>query len=258
MKKILTLLGALSIFVVAATAQVSDDIADKCYKIMEEGQEIQAYHGDYSATISLVVEKPERPKEHLQYKIFERTDGKMMTIVQLFPDADKGKGYLRNDDNIWSYDPISRKFTHTSIKEALGDSDVKLDDIEKNTKYWRENYEVFSYEEGTLGKYPVDIIVLKAKTKEPSYAKTKYWVRKDIPLVLKQEDYSGSDRLMRTTLVPKWSKVEVRGKVGYVATQAILRDELNKGERSQQVLSDLTFDTLPDKIFTKAYLEGLN
>ena len=258
MKKILTILVAAVLITTAAAAQVSADVAEKCFKIMDESREVQAYHGDYSATISLVVEKPGKPKENLQYKIFERTDGKLMTIVQLFPEADKGKGYLRNDDNIWSYDPISRKFTHTSIKEALGDSDVKLDDIEQNDKYWRENYDVFSYEEGTLGKYPVDIIVLKAKSKEPSYAKTKYYVRKDIPLVLKQEDFSGSDRLMRTTLVPKWSKVEVRGKTGYVATQAILRDELNKGEQTQQVISDLTFDTLPDKIFTKAYLEGLN
>ncbi len=258
MKKLLILFGAAFFLVASATAQVSADIAEKCYKILEDGHEIQAYHGDYSATISLVVEKPGKPKENLQYKIFERTEEKYMTIVQLFPEADKGNGYLRNGDNLWSYDPISRKFTHTSIKEALGDSDVKLDDIERNDKYWRTNYEVLSFEEGTLGKYPVDIIVLKAKTKEPSYAKTKYYVRKDIPLILKKEDFSGSDRLMRTMLVPKWSKVEVRGKVGYVASQAILRDELNKGEQTQQVISDLTFDTLPDKIFTKAYLEGLN
>ena len=258
MKKILSFIAAAALLTATAAAQVSTDIAEKCYKTMEKSREIQVYHGDYSATISLEVKKPGKPNEHLQYKIFERTESKLMTIVQLFPEADKGKGYLRNDDNIWSYDPISRKFTHTSIKEALGDSDVKLDDLEQNDKYWRDNYDVFSYEEGTLGKYPVDIIVLKAKSKEPSYAKTKYYVRKDIPLVLKQEDFSGSDRLMRTTLVPKWSKVEVRGKTGYVATQAILRDELNQGEQTQQVISDLTFDTLPDKIFTKAYLEGLN
>ena len=132
MKKLLILFGAALILASAATAQVSADIAEKCFKIMDESREVQAYHGDYSATISLVVEKPGKPKENLQYKIFERTDGKLMTIVQLFPEADKGKGYLRNDDNIWSYDPISRKFTHTSIKEALGDSDVKLDDIEQN------------------------------------------------------------------------------------------------------------------------------
>ncbi len=254
MKKIISILAAAALFTAAVSAQVSSDVAEKAYKIMESTQDVLAYHGDYSATISLVIEKPGKPKENLQYKIFERTDDKLMTIVQLFPEADKGVGYLRNDDNIWSYDPISRKFTHTSIKEALGDSDVKLDDLEQNKKYWRDNYEVAAFEEGSLGKYPVNIITLKAKTSEPSYAKTKYYIRKDVPLTLKQEDFSGSDRLMRTTLVPKWSKVPA----GYVSTQAILRDELNKGEQTQQVISDLTFDTLPDKIFTKAYLEGLN
>ena len=253
MKKLLTL--AATVFFAAFTfAQVSADIADKAYKIMESTEDVLAYHGDYSATVSLVVEKPGKPKENLQYKIFERTDSKLMTIVQLFPEADKGVGYLRDDDNIWSYDPISRKFSHSSIKEALGDSDIKLDDVEQAKTKWRNNYEVEAYEEGTLGKYPVDIITLKAKTTEPSYAKTKFYIRKDIALVLKQEDFSGSDRLMRTILIPKYSKVPA----GYVSTQVIIRDELNKGEQTQQVISDLTFDTLPDKIFTKAYLEGLN
>ena len=254
MKKIITIFATALIFVGAAFAQVSADNVEKAYKIMESTDDNLAYHGDYSATVSLVVEKPGKPKENLQYKIFERTDKDLMTIVQLFPEADKGIGYLRNGDNIWSYDPISRKFTHTSIKEALGDSDIKLDDVEQNDNKWRDNYEVSVFEDGMLGKYPVDIITLTAKTKEPSYAKTKYYVRKDIPLVLKEEDFSGSDRLMRTILVPKYSKVPA----GYVATQVIIRDELNKGEQTQQVISDLTFDALPDKIFTKAYLEGLN
>lgn len=254
MKKLLITLGALLLAVSALTAQVSRADAEKAFKILDEADNVLAYHGDYSATISLVIEKPGKPKENLQYKIFERTDAKLMTIVQLFPEADKGTGYLRNDDNIWSYDPISRKFTHTSIKEALGDSDIKLDDVDQSDSHWRDNYNIEAYEEGTLGKYPVHIITVRAKTSEPSYAKTKYYIRTDIPLLLKQEDFSGSDRLMRTTLLPKYSKVPA----GYVATQAILRDELNKGEQTQQVVSDLTFDALPDKIFTKAYLEGLN
>ena len=235
-------------------AQVSEDIADKAFKIMENTEDILAYHGDYSATMSLVIDKPGKPRENLQYKIFQRTDDKLMTLVQLFPEADKGVGYLRDNENIWSYDPISRKFSHTSIKEALGDSDVKLDDVDQAKTKWRENYEVTAYEEGTLGKFAVDIITLTAKTTDPAYAKSKYYIRKDIPLLLKEEDFSGSDRLMRTILLPKYAKVPA----GYVATQAIMRDELNKGEQTQQVISDLTFDKLPDRIFTKAYLEGLN
>ncbi len=253
MKKIITLIGA-ALFSTFAFAQVSPDVAEKAYKIMESTDDALAYHGDYSATVSLVVEKPGKPKENLQYKIFERTDKDLMTIVQLFPEADKGNGYLRNGDNIWSYDPISRKFSHTSLKEALGDSDMKLDDVEQNDTRWRDNYNVAAFEEGTLGKYPVYIVTLTAKTSEPSYAKSKYYIRKDVPLVLKEEDFSGSDRLMRTILIPKYSKVPA----GYVSSQVIMRDELNKGEQTQQVISDLTFDALPDKIFTKAYLEGLN
>ena len=254
MKRTLTFLGSLLILLSVATAQVSTADADKAFKVMEDTEDVLAYHGDYSATLTLQVEKPGKPKENIQYKIFERTDDKLMTIVQLFPEADKGVGYLRNGDNIWSYDPISRKFTHTSIKEALGDSDIKLDDVENSKKKWRANYDVEAFEEGMLGKYPVYIITLKAKTSEPSYSKSKYYIRKDIALALKEEDFSGSDRLMRTILIPKWSKVPA----GYVSTQIIIRDELNKGEQTQQVISDLTFDALPDKIFTKAYLEGLN
>ena len=254
MKKIFTIFAAAVLFTATAAAQVSAAAVEKAFKVMEDTEDVLAYHGDYSATVSLVVDKPGKPTERLQYKIFERTDAKLMTLVQLFPEADKGVGYLRNDDNIWSYDPISRKFTHTSIKEALGDSDVKLDDIEQSKAKWRNNYDVVGYEEGTLGKYPVHIITLKAKTSEPSYAKSKYYIRTDIALLLKEEDFSGSDRLMRTILLPKYSKVPA----GYVSTQVIIKDELNKGEQTQQVISDLTFDALPDKIFTKAYLEGLN
>ena len=254
MKKIiLTFLLSAAVFA-SGFAQVSEDIADKAFKIMENTEDILAYHGDYSATMSLVIDKPGKPRENLQYKIFQRTDDNLMTLVQLFPEADKGVGYLRDNENIWSYDPISRKFSHTSIKEALGDSDVKLDDVDQAKTKWRENYEVTAYEEGTLGKFAVDIITLTAKTTDPAYAKSKYYIRKDIPLLLKEEDFSGSDRLMRTILLPKYAKVPA----GYVATQAIMRDELNKGEQTQQVISDLTFDKLPDRIFTKAYLEGLN
>ena len=254
MKKIiLTFLLGAAVFA-SGFAQVSENIADKAFKIMENTEDILAYHGDYSATMSLVIDKPGKPRENLQYKVFQRTDDNLMTLVQLFPEADKGVGYLRDNENIWSYDPISRKFSHTSIKEALGDSDVKLDDVDQAKTKWRENYEVTAYEEGTLGKFAVDIITLTAKTTDPAYAKSKYYIRKDIPLLLKEEDFSGSDRLMRTILLPKYAKVPA----GYVATQAIMRDELNKGEQTQQVISDLTFDKLPDRIFTKAYLEGLN
>lgn len=254
MKKIISLIAAAAIFAGAVSAQVSGDIAEKCYKILETYEKNMAYHGDYSLTATFIIEKPGKPKENIQYKWFERTDQKTFTAVQIFPEADKGKGYLRNGDNFWSYDPISRKFSHASVKDTIGDSDMSFDDNEHQEGRWRTDYDIAAYEEGTLGKVAVDIITLKAKTREPKYVKTKLYMRKDVPLVLKVEDFSGSDRLMRTTLIPKYSKLPH----GYISTQLISRDELNKGEQTQEILSDFTFEPLPDKIFTKAYLESLN
>ena len=239
---------------VFAFAQVSEAEADKAFKIIDEANNQLAYKGDYSCTVSLVIEKPGKPKENLQFKFFERIDKELFTMVQLFPDADKGNGYLKEGDNIWSYDPISRKFSHSSLKEAIGDSDIKVDDMSNDDSSFRKNYKVTGLREEKLGKYDVYVISLEATTSLPAYEKSDFYIRKDIKLLLKRVDFSASGRLMRTILIPKYAKTEK----GYVGYQTIIRDELNPGEQTQQVISDLSFESIPDKVFTKAYLEGLN
>ncbi|HUH44959.1 MAG TPA: outer membrane lipoprotein-sorting protein, partial [Treponemataceae bacterium] len=73
-------------------------------------------------------------------------------------------------------------------------------------------------------------------------------------LLLKEENYSANDRLMRTILYPKYTRVLDR----YLPIQIIMRDEVNKGEQTQQILSEISTSAIPNKVFTKAYLEGLN
>ena len=41
------------------------------------------------------------------------------------PVTQKGQGYLLEGDNLWFYDPSSRQFAHTSLKETFQDSDVQ-------------------------------------------------------------------------------------------------------------------------------------
>ena len=254
MKKLVTFLTICVLAAGAVFAQVSDEVAEKVFKYLEKSDEIMADNGDYSATMTLHVEQPGKPKETMQFKVFLRSDEELMSMVQIFPEADKGTGYLRDGDNMWAYDPIGRKFTHSSVKESLGDSDVKIDDVTKDKDRWRKNYKVVEFEEGKLGKFPIYLITLEAITTEPSYSFMKLYMRKDVPLLLKEEDFSGSNRLMRTILIPKYGKVVT----GYVPTQTILKDELNPGEITQQLLTNITYDRLPDKVFTKAYLENVN
>lgn len=242
----------LTTYVFAQNVSASDK--EKAFSILEKTDDVLAYHGDYSATITFQITKPNKPNENLRYRIFERTDKELMTIVQIFPEADKGKGYMRDGDNLWAYDPISRKFTHSSLKEELGDSSVKIDDVNRSDNHWKEDYDIADFKEGTLGKYSVYIITVNAISINPSYAKTTYYIEKSQNVVMKQEDFSSSGRLMRTILMPKYTSVPS----GLIPVQTIIKDEINVGEQTQQVISDLTFDKLPDTIFTKAYLEGLN
>ena len=41
-------------------------------------------------------------------------------------------------------------------------------------------------------------------------------------------------------------------------SQILLVDELNKGERSQLSMTEQSIAKLPDKVFTKAFLEQVN
>jgi hypothetical protein len=115
----------------------------------------------------------------------------------------------------------------------------------------RFDYDIAAWEEGMLGKYPVYVLSLKAKNNEVSYPTLKLSVRTDKPLVLKEEDYSLSDRLMRTVLYPP-KYIEVAGRTVY--SQILIQDELNKGEKSQLTISDVSVANLPDATFSKAFL----
>ncbi len=254
MKRFITVCAAVALLAAAVYAQVTPAQAEQAFTILESTNDQLVFNGDYTATISITVEKPGKPNSSIQYKVFERTKTETFTIVQLFPEADKGTGYLRDGDNIWMYDPIGRKFSHVSLKEQIADSDVKLDDLSRSSDHWRKNYNITGLEEGKLGQYPVYIISVEARNNDPVYEKSTYYIRKDVPLLLKESDFSANGRLMRTILIPKYAKTAH----GYIGYQTIVRDELNPGEQTTQVISDLSFDTLPDRIFTKAYLEGLN
>jgi outer membrane lipoprotein-sorting protein len=254
---ILALLLPALIGTQSVQAQNLSDITDKAAFAAERldamYEALNYGNSDFSATMTMVVEKPNETTRNLQYKFLSRPAKEQFTMVQINPPAGKGTGYLLEGDNFWMYDPEGRKFTHTSLKENIESSNRKASDMVNRTE-WRKNYKITEFTEGKLGAYPVWIIAVEAISSEPSYARTTYHIRKDIPLILKQEDFSAKGRLMRTTLIPRYNRIGEK----YVYSQVISRDELNPGEQTQQVFSDMSFSKLPDMVFTKAYLENLN
>ncbi len=207
---------------------------------------------DFSATYTVVSDKPGEEASVFKVRMFRRDREDKFLLLFLEPETQKGQGYLQLQDNLWFYDPESRKFSHSSFKENLQDSETKSSDFRRSSL--AEDYEVGSYGEDTLGKYPVYVVDLVANNDEVPYPRLKLWIHRDRPLVLKMENYSLSGRLMRTAYYPKYMQVGKR----FIPSRLLFVDELREGEKTQVTIADASLAELPDSVFSKAYLERVN
>jgi outer membrane lipoprotein-sorting protein len=240
------LLGVISLSVAAIEPEDGQKILDDIDLSMNfEGS-------DFSAIMTMISEDPESgiEKRVIQQHRRDREDKFLMVFQE--PATQKGQGYLRVDDNLWFYDPESRKFSHTSMKEQFAGSDANNSDFGASAK--AEDYRVVSISEAKLGKFNVYIMDLEGVHNEVTYPKLKIWVTVDTNLVLKSEDYSANARLMRTSFFPSYAKAGAK----YIPTKMIFVDNLIEGKKTQITLTDISLNTLPDSLFTKAYVERVN
>ena len=207
---------------------------------------------DFSSVMTAIKEDPEEGVEKMEIQQFRRDSDDKFVLLFLEPAVKKGQGYLMINDNLWFYDPESRKFSHTSMKEHFGGTDAKNSDFGMSTMI--EDYRILSINEGALGKYSVYILDLEAKHNEVTYPGQKVWVTREGFLVLKTEDYSETGRLLRTSLYPSYSKVGGRT----VPSRMIFIDELVEGKKTSVSLSKISLALLPDSVFTKSYIERVN
>ena len=207
---------------------------------------------DFTAVMTMISEDPEDGVERLVVQQFRRDADDAFLILFRDPAVQRGQGYLRQGDNLWFYDPDSRKFSHTSLKESFQGTDARNSDFGEVS--YADDYAVRTVEEGTLGKYAVWVLDLQATSEEVTYPFLKAWVTREGSLVLKTEDYSLTERLMRTSYFPRYARVGD----SVVPTEMIFVDELVEGKKTRISLSELSEAAIPDSVFTKAYVERAN
>lgn len=207
---------------------------------------------DYSAVMTIVSDDPEEGRKVMKVNQFRRDKDDKFLILILEPTTQKGQGYLRIEDNLWFYDPESRKFSHSSLKESFQGTDAHNSDFRRRS--YTDDYRVTSWEEGKLGKYDVYIVNMEARHDEVTYPYEKIWLRKDNYLILKMEDYSLNKRHMRTSFFPNYTKVGDK----YFPSKMLFVDELTEGRKTQITMTNISLDNLPDSVFSKIYIERVN
>ncbi|MBN2652169.1 MAG: outer membrane lipoprotein-sorting protein [Spirochaetales bacterium] len=214
---------------------------------------------DFSSDISIAAVDSEGKTNYTKARVYRRDrEGKYVLIITE-PDSKKGKGYLQIGDNLWIYDPSSRKFEHTNMKETIEGSDAKNSDFNMNSL--SDNYHVEDVITSKLGEHECWVLELQAFTTDVSYPMMRIWVRKDLPIVLRANEYgkgvdetTNQPRLLRISLFKSYMKIGEK----YMPSKILQVDNLNQGERTQITIENPSTAAQDDFIFTKAYLERVS
>ncbi len=249
-KKYTTILLCMFLLTTIATFAISPEDGQAILERVDFALNFE--ENDFAAVMTLISEDPEAGVEKRVIQQYRRDSEKKFLMLFQEPVTQRGQGYLMIDDNLWFYDPESRKFSHTSMKEQFGESDARNSDFGEST--FSNDYRVVSVSEGTLGKFDVYVMTLEGLNNEVTYPGRKIWVTRDVHLVLKTEDYSANGRLMRTSYLPTYTKIG--GK--YMPAKMIFVDNLIEGKKTQITITEISIDPLPDTLFTKAYVERVN
>jgi len=249
-RSVLTTLITLSllIFPSLATAQAPADFEELLAAIDTNS----LFPDDMTATVTLEEKDPQEGDETSRVRMFRRDDDDKFLLLFERPEVQLGQGYLNIDDGLWFYDPESRQFTYTSIGESFGGSDARNSDFQASSL--AEDYDVISSEEGTLGNFGVWILDLEATNDEVTYPFRKVWVTKEPNLILKSEDYSLTERLLRTSYFPSYAKAGD----SFIADEQLYVDALVENKQTRVLVEDISTAEIPDNVFTKAYVERVN
>ena len=253
MKKIIAVLIFLGVF---CSAYAKTDYV----KMLKEVDALVTFkESDLSAEYTILKRDPDGTTSTTLAAMFRRDSEDKFVVLVLQPIADKGKGYLKQGNNLWLYDPIGKGFTFTSAKERFQDSSFRVSDFTGSN--YSGNYKINSVKQEKLGKFNCTVFDLEAITKSVSFPKVKIWVSED-NLVRKLEDYSLSGQIMRTSAFPSYQKVGKR----WVPAKIIIQDHLVfrkvggkiEYERTTVDIKNPSLKKQPDSLYTKEYLERVN
>lgn len=205
---------------------------------------------DFSAEYTIVQKKTDQGESSTTLAVFRRDSEDKYVLVLLKPDADKGKGILRIGNNLWKYDPISRRFDVTSAKDRFQNSNARFSDFNASTL--AKGYKIVEKSSEKLGKLETTVLTLDAQNDEVTFSRIKLWVTTADNLIRKREDYSLSGQLLRTTAIPSYTKIGTRS----VPNTVVMLDQLS-GERTLISIANPRFEKLGELIFSQAYLEKL-
>lgn len=254
MRTISTLLLALAVSAPALGAELS---RDELIALLKEQDDRQRNGGDYKALAYLEQKEKDKADVVREVLIFRRDESDKLMMLFTKPKSEEGKGYLRLDKNLWSYDPGTGKWERTTERERIGGTNSRRADFDESRL--ADEFEPRFDGEEKLGKFETLRLELKVKEGiDVAYPVVKLWLDKVNHNILKRQEFALSGRLMRTAYYPKWQKLFSEAKKAEVWFPGEIRifDEVEKSNSTLILFKSVDLSSLDQNMFTKAWLES--
>lgn len=225
-------------------------------KLVASIDEKQRNTGDYKSLVFIEEKERDKPTKLLEAVVYRRDEDDKWIILLTKPKSEAGKGYLRIDKNIFLYEPVLGRWERMTERARIGGTNSQRSDFDESRLSEEFSHQYIGLEK--LGKFSVHHLKLSAKPNiDVAFPISHLWVDKETQSILKKQDYSMSEKLMRTTYYPKWERMYSQSKKAdvFVPKEIRIFDEVEKDNSTVIFLKEVSLDALEVNIFTKAWIE---
>ena len=238
------MLCALVMFCVSVFAQPS---ADEILKLVDNNTVSESQ----ISTAKMIIHG-RRGSRTVEAKSWQRKVDESFTEY-LSPPREQGTKMLKLGNQLWTYTPSSDRTILISghmLRQSVMGSDLSYEDMmEDPLLHNLYNAEIVG--DDTVLQRAVWVMALTSRNKDIAYDRRKLWVDKERFIVLKEELFAKSGRLLKQVDIHKVERVEGR----WIATALTYRDVLKDGDGTELVVKSITFkEKIPDHVFSKASL----
>jgi len=171
----------------------------------------------------------------------------------LAPARDKGTKMLKLKDMLWEYSPSTDRTIMISghmLRQSVMGSDLSYEDMMEDP-HLPDIYSATIASGEVIDGRECWVLDLKAKKEDIAYDHRRAWVDKERYLVLRENLYARSGKLLKTADVREVMHVHDH----WLAKIVVYRDVLKEGDGTEFHIDNVTMDAdIPDYLFSKAAL----
>jgi outer membrane lipoprotein-sorting protein len=230
-------------------ACAADDDQDLARSILDKSDQIRFPREGFQVEVRIDTAVAGQPAEVRKYRVLSK--GNENTVVMVTePAAERGQIMLMKGRDLWIFMPSISQPIRLALAQRLT-GQVANGDIARSN--FSGDYTPKILRTDTIGGEQYYVLELNAVDRGVTYHKVIYWVKQSNFWPHHAEFYSLSNRLLKTARYENFQTMLGKPR----PTRLVMEDALRKDEESVLEYSAMKLRDLPDKIFTKDYLNKL-